>query len=187
MGKISDPEDGKALQNFLICTEMAVAGIALLYAFPHREYQLGGSTAAFRWGAFAHAASIKDVVADAIHVVSAATCVCVCVCVCVCACAAALRVPAHTLCRCAAWHHVRPAVVCCLRVCVQFAPSYSDYVLYTDGGPADNVKRKKFRGQTGVGGAWWEVVVRHAASPAAVRAPRCVMSSAARWPRCARR
>jgi hypothetical protein len=30
----------------------------------------------------------------------------------------------------------------------QFAPSYSEYVLYTDGGPADNVKRKQFRGQS---------------------------------------
>jgi hypothetical protein len=32
---------------------------------------------------------------------------------------------------------------------LQFAPSYSDYVLYSDGGPADNVKRKKYRGQKG--------------------------------------
>lgn len=35
----------------------------------------------------------------------------------------------------------------------QFAPSYSDYVLYSDGGPADNVKRKKFRGQVGGAGS----------------------------------
>lgn len=70
MGRISDPEDGKALQNFMICTEMAIAGIALLYAFPHSEYKIGGATAAFRLDAFSHAASIKDVVADAIHVVS---------------------------------------------------------------------------------------------------------------------
>jgi hypothetical protein len=34
-------------------------------------------------------------------------------------------------------------------VLLQFAPSYSDYVLYSDGGPADNVKRKKYRGQKG--------------------------------------
>lgn len=70
MGKISDPEDGKALQNFMICCEMAIAGIALLYAFPHREYQIGGSTSGFRLDAFKHAASINDVVKDAIHVVS---------------------------------------------------------------------------------------------------------------------
>lgn len=70
MGKISDPEDGKALQNFMICCEMAIAGIALLYAFPHREYQIGGSTSGFRLDAFKHAISVHDVVKDAIHVVS---------------------------------------------------------------------------------------------------------------------
>eukprot|EP00775_Hariotina_reticulata_P011616 gene11616-11760_t len=96
LGELSDPEDGKALQNFMICAEMAVAGIALLYAFPHKEYQIGGSAAGFRASAFVHAISIKDVVSDTIHV---------------------------------------------------FAPSYSDYVLYSDGGPADNAKRKTYRGQ----------------------------------------
>ena len=35
-----------------------------------------------------------------------------------------------------------------LLMVLQFAPSYSDYVLYSDGGPADNVKRK-YRGQKG--------------------------------------
>jgi hypothetical protein len=43
-----------------------------------------------------------------------------------------------------------PAAACF--AVLQFAPSYSDYVLYSNGGPADNVKRKKFRGQKGVGG-----------------------------------
>lgn len=70
MGKISDPEDGKALQNFMICCEMALAGIALLYAFPHKEYQIGGSTSGFKLESFTHAISIHDVVKDAIHVVS---------------------------------------------------------------------------------------------------------------------
>lgn len=43
------------------------------------------------------------------------------------------------------WLFAHPILLpCCL---LQFAPSYSEYVLYTDGGPADNVKRKKFRGQ----------------------------------------
>jgi hypothetical protein len=70
MGKISDPEDGKALQNFMICCEMAIAGIALLYAFPHKEYQIGGSTSGWRLESFRHAISIHDVVKDAIHVVS---------------------------------------------------------------------------------------------------------------------
>lgn len=71
MGKISDPEDGKALQNFTICCEMAIAGIALLYAFPYKEYQIGGSTSGLRLDAVKHAISIQDVVKDAIHVVSA--------------------------------------------------------------------------------------------------------------------
>lgn len=70
MGKISDPEDGQALQNFMICCEMALAGIALLYAFPHKEYQIGGSTSGFKLESFTHAISIHDVVKDAIHVVS---------------------------------------------------------------------------------------------------------------------
>jgi hypothetical protein len=70
MGEISDPEDGKALQNFMICVEMALAGISLLYAFPHREFNMGGSTAGWRLDAFLHAISIRDVVVDTIHVVS---------------------------------------------------------------------------------------------------------------------
>ncbi|GBF91303.1 hypothetical protein Rsub_03623 [Raphidocelis subcapitata] len=97
-GHLRDPEDGKALQNFLICVEMLIAGGAMTAAFPHRQYALGGTTAGFRLDAFWHAVSVRDVVADVVHV---------------------------------------------------FAPSYSDYVLYSDGGPADNVKRKKYRGQTG--------------------------------------
>lgn len=46
------------------------------------------------------------------------------------------------------WSHHLLSLVCCF-VLLQFAPSYSDYVLYSDGGPADNVKRKKYRGQKG--------------------------------------
>jgi hypothetical protein len=70
MGEISNPEDGKALQNFMICVEMALAGISLLYAFPHKEFNMGGSTHGWRLDAFLHAISIKDVVVDTIHVVS---------------------------------------------------------------------------------------------------------------------
>jgi hypothetical protein len=54
------------------------------------------------------------------------------------------------------WQHYMPLL--CF-VVLQFAPSYSDYVLYSDGGPADNVKRKKFRGQKGVGGACFSSLV----------------------------
>jgi hypothetical protein len=69
-GKIRDPEDGKALQNLMICAEMLLAGTSMLYAFPYKEYQIGGSTAGWRWSAFSHAISIKDVVKDVVHVVS---------------------------------------------------------------------------------------------------------------------
>jgi hypothetical protein len=60
------------------------------------------------------------------------------------------------------------SVLCCavLYTCLllQFAPSYSDYVLYSDGGPADNVKRKKFRGQKGGGGETLMRVVENGAA-----------------------
>lgn len=70
MGEFTDPEEGEALQNFMICVEMALAGTGLLFAFPHKEYQIGGSTSGFRLDAFLHAISIRDVVVDTIHVVS---------------------------------------------------------------------------------------------------------------------
>ena len=72
MGRISDPEDGKALQNFMICAEMLLASISMLYAFPVKEYMIGGSAAGFRADAFTHAISIKDVIKDTIHVVRGA-------------------------------------------------------------------------------------------------------------------
>lgn len=37
MGRIRDPEDGKALQNFMICVEMLLAGVAMIYAFPYKQ------------------------------------------------------------------------------------------------------------------------------------------------------
>lgn len=96
MGRIKDPEDAKALQNFMICLEMLGAAVMMRTAFPHNEYNIGGAAKGFRWKAFTHAISIQDVVADVVH---------------------------------------------------QFSGTYHDYVLYSDGGPADNVKRKNFRGQ----------------------------------------
>ena len=96
MGRIRDPEDGKALQNFMICIEMLIAGAAMTYAFPYKQYSIGGAAAGFRLDAVTHAISVSDVVRDSVHV---------------------------------------------------FAPTYSDYVLYSDGGPTDHVKRKKYRGQ----------------------------------------
>lgn len=95
-GKIKDPSDGKALQNFMICLEMIGASVMMLYAFPHTEYNIGGAASGMNSSALGHAISIRDVVSDTVH---------------------------------------------------QFAPAYHDYVLYSDGGPAENTKRKKFRGQ----------------------------------------
>ena len=54
MGKIRDPEDGKALQNFMICVEMLLAGAAMTFAFPHNQYAIGGAAAGFRLDAIAH-------------------------------------------------------------------------------------------------------------------------------------
>lgn len=69
-GEISDPEDGKALQNFMICVEMLIASGSLLFAFPSKEYQMGGATHGLRMSAIAHAISVRDVISDTIHVVS---------------------------------------------------------------------------------------------------------------------
>ena len=69
-GKIKTPEDGKALQNVMICFEMLMAGTGMLFAFPHKEYQIGGTATGFRAGAFTHAISIRDVIADTIQNVS---------------------------------------------------------------------------------------------------------------------
>ncbi len=37
----------------------------------------------------------------------------------------------------------------CAHVPLQFNPNYKTYVLYSDGGPSENVKRKKFRAGAG--------------------------------------
>ncbi len=68
-GMIAEPEDGKALQNLLICAEMLLASISMLFAFPHKEFKMGGATHALRLGAIGHAISIRDVINDTIHVV----------------------------------------------------------------------------------------------------------------------
>ena len=70
MGKIQDPEDAKALQNFMICVEMSGSSIMMYFAFPTNEYKMGGATKGLRKEAFAHAISIKDVVADTVHQVN---------------------------------------------------------------------------------------------------------------------
>lgn len=49
--------------------EMLLASAAMLFAFPHAEYKLGGATSGLRMGAIVHAISIKDVINDTVHVV----------------------------------------------------------------------------------------------------------------------
>jgi len=95
MCPIKDPEDGKALQNFMICIEMAISAFTMQFAFPVADFKIGGSAAGLHVGAMVHAISIRDVLADVLH---------------------------------------------------QFAGTYHEYVLYSDGGPADNTKRNQFRG-----------------------------------------
>jgi hypothetical protein len=55
----------------MICVEMLLASAAMLFAFPHNEYKMGGATSGLRVGAMLHAISIKDVINDTVHVVSA--------------------------------------------------------------------------------------------------------------------
>lgn len=66
-GDASGPEEGKAVQNFLILAEMVLAAVGMLYGFPHAEYSYGGAARGFRVAAFAHAVSVRDVVADVAH------------------------------------------------------------------------------------------------------------------------
>ena len=68
-GGLGGPEQGKEVQNFLILGEMVLAAVGMLYGFPHAEYSYGGAARGFRAAAFAHAASVRDVVADVTHAV----------------------------------------------------------------------------------------------------------------------
>lgn len=43
-GSIQTVEDGKNLQNFLICLEMLPAALGMLWAFPYTEYMGTGGT-----------------------------------------------------------------------------------------------------------------------------------------------
>lgn len=58
-------EDAEAIVNWLICTEMLIAAVGMLFAFPHSEYQLGGAASpGWSWESLKHAISITDVVED---------------------------------------------------------------------------------------------------------------------------
>jgi len=67
-GALEDGEDGRALQNVLICCEMIVASIMMLYAFPSSVYAADGGIGALGVlrGA-AHAIAVDDVVSDTVH------------------------------------------------------------------------------------------------------------------------
>jgi hypothetical protein len=42
-GVLKSVDDGKNLQNFLICVEMLPAALGMLYAFPYTEYKGAGA------------------------------------------------------------------------------------------------------------------------------------------------
>ena len=67
-GALRDGEDGRALQNVLICCEMIVASCMMLYAFPSAPYvsETGVGALGVLRGA-AHAIAVDDVVSDTVH------------------------------------------------------------------------------------------------------------------------
>ena len=67
-GALRDGEDGRALQNVLICCEMIVASCMMLRAFPSAPYVSDGGVGALGVlrGA-AHAIAVDDVVSDTVH------------------------------------------------------------------------------------------------------------------------
>lgn len=64
---ISNPQNAKALQNFIICLEMLGSSIAMYFAFPVSDFKIGGVATGMRMGAMIHAISIRDVLADVLH------------------------------------------------------------------------------------------------------------------------
>ena len=69
-GWIPSPDDGKALQNFLICLEMAGFGFMMMVAFPYQDYiktAFDGKDSMSLASNISHAMSVKDVAADTVH------------------------------------------------------------------------------------------------------------------------
>ena len=120
-----DPDNAEALQNWIIVAEMFVASVGMLFAFPWSEYQIGGTARGWSWDAFTHAVSIMDVLADIMHQVSVNT---------------SVNTPESLS------HTFLSANATACSPALQFNPSYGSYLLYDDGGPAKNVKMKKYRG-----------------------------------------
>eukprot|EP00232_Nephroselmis_pyriformis_P031295 CAMPEP_0182855026 /NCGR_PEP_ID=MMETSP0034_2-20130328/1600_1 /TAXON_ID=156128 /ORGANISM="Nephroselmis pyriformis, Strain CCMP717" /LENGTH=348 /DNA_ID=CAMNT_0024985927 /DNA_START=92 /DNA_END=1135 /DNA_ORIENTATION=+ len=69
-GVLDSTREAKALQNFLICGEMLITSVVLLWAFPYLEYKHdhGAARAAGELGGnMVHAISMHDVVSDTVH------------------------------------------------------------------------------------------------------------------------
>ncbi|BDA41803.1 Transmembrane protein 184B at N-terminal half [Coccomyxa sp. Obi] len=99
-GSIKTVEDGKNLQNFLICLEMLPAALGMLWAFPYTEYKGSGANTGLGLENMRHVISIHDVVSDTMH---------------------------------------------------QFAPTYHNYVLYSNGGSKEAPKTVKAKTFVAVG------------------------------------
>ena len=65
LGILYDGDEARALQNFLICVEMVLAGMGTIFAFPYTTYYTGAADSFI--DAVRHAASVHDVYADIVH------------------------------------------------------------------------------------------------------------------------
>ena len=67
-GTLEDGEDGRALQNVLICVEMIIAAAMMQFAFPHADYDDSGDAGKRGFMTnVSHAISLNDVVSDTVH------------------------------------------------------------------------------------------------------------------------
>lgn len=65
---LDNPEEAAQFQNFLICSEMLVAAVGHLYAFPYKEYagaNIGASSGFTR--SLAHVLKFNDLYHDTVH------------------------------------------------------------------------------------------------------------------------
>lgn len=67
-GTLEDGEEGRALQNVLICVEMIIAAAMMQFAFPHADYDDSGDAGKRGFMTnVGHAISLNDVVSDTVH------------------------------------------------------------------------------------------------------------------------